>query len=174
MVEIKIIPMGTKGPKQKKTTVIKKRAPLPSRHSTAVDPNMKRAVTGMMRRNAVENKPLTEKQIKKLVVQQMKFDRLYSDEEFNAEYERVKESMMLPYNGPAPINHNIQPTNDEIVKKNIRKEIVRSNRLVRKQQEQKHSNARSLRKERMLEQQRQKHFQSYELYKFRKQQEDKR
>jgi len=174
MSEVKIIPMGATGSKKKKNTITKKRAPLPSRNSTAVDPNMKRAVTGMMRRNAIENKPLTEKQIKRLVVQQMNVERLYSEEEFNAEYERVKESMMRPYDGPPPINHNIPLTNYEIAKKNIRKDTVRSNRLVRKQQEQMHSNARSSRKERMLEKQRQERFQSYELYKFRKQQEDKK
>lgn len=173
MVEVKIIPMGVKGPKQKKKAS-KKRKPLPSRHTTVVDPNMKRAITGMMRQNAKENLPLSDKAIKSLIVKQMKVERLYSKEEFSKEYDKIESRVMRPYDGPAPINHNTPLTEEEIKRKNDRTRFVKSNSQIRKQQEQTHSNARSLRKERMLDQQRLERKQKYELYKFRKQEENKK
>lgn len=173
MVEVKIIPMGVKGPKQKKK-VSKKRKPLPSRHTMAVDPNMKRAVTGMMRQNAKENLPLSAKALKSIIIKQMKVDRLYSKDEFSEKYDKIESRVMLPYAGSAPIDHNTPLTDDEIKRKNDRVQIVRSNSQIRQQQEQTHSNARSLRKERMLDQQRLERKQKYELYKFRKQEENKK
>ena len=154
MVEVKIITMGVKGPKQKKKAY-NKRKPLPSRQSAAVDPNLKRAVTGMMRQNAKENLPLSEKAIKTLIIKRMKPSRLYSKEEFSEKFDRIKSKVMLPYAGPAPINHNTPLANDAITRTSERQRIVKSNSSIRKQEEQKHSNARSLRKERMLEEKRQ-------------------
>jgi len=173
MVEVKIIPMGVKGPKQKKKAS-KKRKPLPSRHTMAVDPNMKRAVTGMMRQNAKENLPLSEKAIKTLIIKQMKPSRLYSKEEFAEKYDKIKSRVTQSYKGSPPINHNTPLTEEEIKRKNDRIIIVKSNSHIRQQQEQMHSNARSLRKERMLDQQRLERKQKYELYKFRKQEENKK
>ena len=172
MVEVKIIPTGVTGLKQKTKKTPKKRKPLPSRAKVPVDPNMKRAITGLMRQNALENKPLTKKELDKLIIQQMNVDTLYkSKEELNADLERLKEHAMRPYNGPEALTHT--PVIDEAknIKKEYRKNTVVSNKLVRKKEEQLHSNARSLQKERKLKEARDEIFMKYFLYKARAKEE---
>ena len=128
---------------------------------------LRSAAGSLMRKNIIENKPITEKNLFLLIKSKID-DTGMSEEEFAVAYKKMREHLMTKYSGSGPIQHSFNGLSAVQEHNKERRKEIRQREIARKSA-QEFSNARSLQKERKLADAREERFQKYRYHQHLKQ-----